>query len=63
MKERPSDSQTRVGRAVLDDAVVMAMKELFVASLAGGEVEPARVKAEAEWVGLYAVVLGEGPGL
>lgn len=51
-----------VGWAMLDDAIAMAMEELFALALtcAHGELG---VEGEAERVGLDAVVLGDGPAL
>ena len=52
-----------VAQTMLDNAVVMAMEELLVASLAGAEVEFRRVIRETEGVGLDGMVLGDGPRL
>ena len=48
---------------MLDNADVMEMEELLVATAAGGHVELARVVCETERVGLDTVVLGNGPTL
>lgn len=48
---------------MLDDAIVMAMEELFAVAMAHAHVELVGVKSEAEWMNLDGMILSEDPAL